>query len=653
MSAIHPDQARFAELMAACVAEPTAVDRRLVLADWLQERGDPLGEFIQLQCRLEELRPDEAGAARIATRATQIRRHNQRVWFGELLAPPIFEPNPRAWPTGWDKPAVTFRRGLVEHLSCTIGQLRAADVELSRRLPLRGLTLRSYRSDDDPSSVAGCSVLARVRSLSLELDRDDLPLETLRALLDGPSLRRGNLRELRLKLRCPADAALELVGELAHLRGLERLDSHFLLQDAVGQAGGAALSGLGALGELTLSTVDSAGVVALSQALRGPLRRLTLNGAIGATGARALSACAALGGLQSLTLLRSEIGPGGARALATAAAERMPRLTRLVLDGGAIQAKGGTALVEAERLLSRLEQLDLSSCRLPAAVAAALAGSPALARLRELSLADNNLSKGGLVAVLDGLRLPALRQLQLGGCRAGVEGAAAIASSGGLRGLRALGLSGNSLKDAGAAALSAADCLDGLKALNLSYNAIGAEGMAALAAGPLLAGVQELDLDHNKCQTRGGEALAACPHLSSLRKLVLNYNWMGKRGIRAILGNGRMGELRDLDLGENNYEEAGMAAVAQAAQIDKLERLTTREVTDAAVAALARSAAAESLVQLRVTAGVHDEGARALIDSPALGNLEELTLSFCRLSLDVQRALRERFGPLVYWGEPD
>jgi carbon storage regulator len=39
----------------AVAADPGDEATRLVFADWLQERGDPLGEFLRLQCEREEL----------------------------------------------------------------------------------------------------------------------------------------------------------------------------------------------------------------------------------------------------------------------------------------------------------------------------------------------------------------------------------------------------------------------------------------------------------------------------------------------------------------------------------------------------------------------------------------------------------------------
>src|SRR5438094_583437 len=47
-------------LLAAIAAAPDDDVPRLVLADWLEERDDPLGEFIRLQIELEPLRVPRA-----------------------------------------------------------------------------------------------------------------------------------------------------------------------------------------------------------------------------------------------------------------------------------------------------------------------------------------------------------------------------------------------------------------------------------------------------------------------------------------------------------------------------------------------------------------------------------------------------------------
>jgi carbon storage regulator len=59
----HPDfpprSADETPFLQAIVEEPGDEGTRLVFADWLEERGDPLGEFLRHQCRLAKLSPDD------------------------------------------------------------------------------------------------------------------------------------------------------------------------------------------------------------------------------------------------------------------------------------------------------------------------------------------------------------------------------------------------------------------------------------------------------------------------------------------------------------------------------------------------------------------------------------------------------------------
>jgi len=70
------------ELMAAIIAAPDDAGPRLVLADWLLERGDPRGELIQLQHRLGQ-RHD----ASLAERAAALLAAHEADWIAPLSAP--------------------------------------------------------------------------------------------------------------------------------------------------------------------------------------------------------------------------------------------------------------------------------------------------------------------------------------------------------------------------------------------------------------------------------------------------------------------------------------------------------------------------------------------------------------------------------------
>jgi uncharacterized protein (TIGR02996 family) len=74
---------------------------RLVYADWLEERGDPRGEFIRVQCRLARTAPGDKRAALQQHERRLLERH-QDEWLGSL----------RPLLTGW-----TFRRGFLDAMT--------------------------------------------------------------------------------------------------------------------------------------------------------------------------------------------------------------------------------------------------------------------------------------------------------------------------------------------------------------------------------------------------------------------------------------------------------------------------------------------------------------------------------------------------------
>ena len=65
---------------------------RLVFADWLEERGDPLGEFIRIQCQLAKLALDDKQRNSLEARLAVLEAAHGNDWRhcvpAILLAPP-------------------------------------------------------------------------------------------------------------------------------------------------------------------------------------------------------------------------------------------------------------------------------------------------------------------------------------------------------------------------------------------------------------------------------------------------------------------------------------------------------------------------------------------------------------------------------------
>jgi uncharacterized protein (TIGR02996 family) len=110
----------FLKAIAANPADDTA---RLVFADWLDERDDPLGEFIRLQIQLDR-KPKRPRSGTLVAREKELLKAHQAEWLGRLAAAErsrAFEP--------------TFRRGFVD--SATIHGRVVADYadDLRRQCP--------------------------------------------------------------------------------------------------------------------------------------------------------------------------------------------------------------------------------------------------------------------------------------------------------------------------------------------------------------------------------------------------------------------------------------------------------------------------------------------------------------------------------------
>src|SRR5262245_39883880 len=60
---------------------------RLIYADWLEERGDPRGEFIRVQCALARPDLNDAGRAKLQAREQELLLKHGRDWLGQGCSP--------------------------------------------------------------------------------------------------------------------------------------------------------------------------------------------------------------------------------------------------------------------------------------------------------------------------------------------------------------------------------------------------------------------------------------------------------------------------------------------------------------------------------------------------------------------------------------
>ncbi len=344
-------------LESALVENPADVATHYAYADYLQEQGDPRGEFIQLQLALEDPQRSEIERRQLQARAKELLQEHQHEWLG-ILADDLLPPEEgREWPLRWS----------TDYYYSTEHQFA--------RGWLDSLTVRSADSERRPDRLGPLLCLAPearlLRKLILECD-DGL----VEALLASPFL--INLRFFQLgrprsdspDLFATVESPL-IVKLIAKLPRIEELRLFAQSYDAAQLFALANLSSLRILQIYYLVERHPLEVLAANTAL-GNLTHLLLRPCgpcIDLTGVRAVLQSPHLRNLTHLQLHRSDIGDVGC--------------TEIVTSG----------------ILKRLKVLDLRHGEITDAGARILADCPDLRRLESLDIERNSLTQTGIDAL--------------------------------------------------------------------------------------------------------------------------------------------------------------------------------------------------------------------------------------------------------------
>jgi uncharacterized protein (TIGR02996 family) len=177
---------------------------RLVLSDWLTDRGDPRGEFIHLQVRRFRLPEDDPDSQAMGGRERTLLRKHALDWLGPLAD----------FGSGW-----SFERGFMQ-LEVRGEFRRNAEVpdlsETAEALWLEGVTVRA-KGKVDLSVLHRSGLLARLCRLDLSGVRG----LSLRPLLWSVA---AGLRTLSLRDVCLFQLEVELLAESTILSRLQTLD---------------------------------------------------------------------------------------------------------------------------------------------------------------------------------------------------------------------------------------------------------------------------------------------------------------------------------------------------------------------------------------------------------------------------------------------
>lgn len=359
---------REAELLEEILRAPDDDAPRLVLADWLSERGDPRGELIQLQLRAASL---EAGGERNKVRAAEnkLLEAHRATWLG-----PIADRVEKA----------EFRRGFVAMVRMTARAWIAQAQAVLEVAPLID-ELELVFGDDERG--LGADVFAR------------------------PELRRVR----SLSLRCAHPEPVRALGEAPHLGGLRTL---IVEGGRLGRLEGEALA-FAAMPELRALRLTVSPDLALTPEVlaaignaRFTLETLFVDGqewsmaptALGAEGAAAIASGKAFASLKRLELPFTGLGVSGvARMLSLKSLEAID----------VTKARIGPAGLDPIFAHEGLREVNLYGNELGDEGTTRIASSPALARWTFLHLGGNDIGLDGVQALADSPYAKTLRTLNL------------------------------------------------------------------------------------------------------------------------------------------------------------------------------------------------------------------------------------------------
>lgn len=409
---------------------------RLVFADWLEERGDPRGEFIRLQCELETLDEDDPTRAEHESRCQLLLAMHKQAWVGEL--PKMVRD-------------FRFKRGFVHWVQVMSRNFLEHGEELFALAPIRQVTINDINSYLD--DVAASPHLARLEKLDIKPEFSWRQTDFPASLLTDDGLAR-----LMARWHVWRTASLDLGYNRITNRGfiqcaeynregpVQRLD---LSHNEITEAGMGWLNG-GGMKELALNN--------------NPFERFP---------AEVIAAA-----FRQIEVLRLESTNLTGEGLYHLVSSGPNSIRKMFLDGNSLDQECLQAVGLAPKSLGLVELSLNSISQSGDACALTLQGASLLA-LRRLSLRHNHMGYVGATA-LSSSQLSSLRHLDLRDNAIGDAGAAAIANSSTLANLTTLLLAENSIGDAGARALAESPYLERIVEIRVGNNPIGSAARYAL-----------------------------------------------------------------------------------------------------------------------------------------------------------------------------
>jgi uncharacterized protein (TIGR02996 family) len=371
----------------AVLENPADVGPWSAYADYLTERGDPRGEFMQVQLALEDEVRSPAERKALAAREKALLKAHEREWLGPLAAVILDADKVPHWEGGrqGERPPVAhrFARGWLsrfEFHSLTVAQARALSAAPGARL-LRELVVEQVAAEAPVGRTEQYIDSYYEPGPDVPADLESYGAPGLHALCRCPHLR--GVRVFRLGERATGPDGEDeqymnchTPGELAYhvIKQMPDVEELYLLAHRVDA------------GKIFALPMPNLRVLQLYHSTDYPLDKLAANSTVG-----------------NLSTLRCHphameyddeeqgayIRLPHLRALCRA--PHLTRLTHLTLRLTNFGDKGAKEIVESG-VLARLKVLDLQGGCMTDAGATALAAAPAFRRLEFVNLRSNALS---------------------------------------------------------------------------------------------------------------------------------------------------------------------------------------------------------------------------------------------------------------------
>jgi uncharacterized protein (TIGR02996 family) len=504
---MRPEEA----FLQAIVEAPDDDAPRLMYADWLEEHGDPRGEFIRTQIELAHLSEEDE-------RFSALRALERRLYMAHS----------RQWFPGWK---TRVRRGFVEGIwEVNQEELLPEVAEIFRIDPVQDLFL-NVGKEGWGAELARYPYLSRLTTLRLSRSTSDD--------IQNPRITLSDLLALAASPHLTSLRALDIFG------AVELTDEDF--RELVGAGSRPFPQGLTRLARLSVGssklTDESVRILAHS-----PLARTLTHLHLFAQDATTERLRILIGSplwLRLEELQLASLQDEDERAFSTLTSglpqSRLRRLCLNRLSVGDANGEAVTTALAASETWGPLEALDLSNQKLSGSRLRTLLACPHLGGLNRLDLNGVHLKDEDVQAIAGCPYLGNLTHLMLGegsfqGAPFGDDGLTALAHSPHLTRLGALDLSNTrNVTGAGIKALVSSPNASRLRVLRACVDDA---ALRAIAESPQLGRITSLYLSparDRQLTEETIEALARSPHLPHLTTLRLDFD-LTEKMMRTLLG---------------------------------------------------------------------------------------------------------------------